>query len=295
MKIAIQKLLKTSSNHLLVNGVPRPKHESILIFKEVLKKEYLEIMLDTNHSISSKKVKMILNKTFQRARGKPISKIFGKKEFFSHDFFTSIKTLDPRPETEHLIDVVVNISKRINSNDLDILDLGTGTGCIIITLFQKLIKKFNVSAEAVDISKDALKVARRNLDKFNLKNKIKLNLSNWFENVNSKFDIIVSNPPYIRRRDISSLEKGVLYDPIISLDGGVKGLTSYQSIAEKAASFLKPNGYIVCEIGTNQLKSIDKIFIANRFERILKEKDLQGIDRIVVYKYKQIKNTLYMS
>jgi len=295
MNIEIQKLLKTSSTHLQVNGVPRPKHESILIFKEILKKEYLEIMLDSNQRISSKKVKTILNKTFQRAKGKPLSKIFGKKEFFSNHFFTSIKTLDPRPETEHLIDVVINICKKLNSNDLDILDLGTGTGCIIITLFQELTKKFNLHAEAVDISKDALKVARRNLDKFNLKNKIKLTLSNWFENINSKFDIIVSNPPYIQRKDISSLDKGVLYDPVISLDGGVKGLLGYQNIAEKAASFLKPNGYIVCEIGKNQLKSIDKIFIENKFERILKEKDLQGIDRIVVYKYKQTKNTLYMS
>ncbi len=295
MNVTIKKLLKTSSHYLLVNGVPRPKHESILIFKEILKKEYLDIMLDTNHKISSKKVKIILNKIFQRARGKPLSKIFGKKEFFSNDFFTSVKTLDPRPETEHLIDVVINISKKLDSDDLDILDLGTGTGCIIITLFQALIKNFNVRAEAVDKSKDALKVARRNLDKFKLRNKIKLNLSNWFENVNSKFDIIVSNPPYIRRCDISSLDKGVSYDPVLSLDGGVKGLTSYQNIAEQASSFLKPNGYIVCEIGKNQLKLIDQIFIENRFERILKEKDLQGIDRIVVYKYKQIKNTLYMS
>ena len=194
-----------------------------------------------------------------------------------------------------MIDVVINISKKLDSNDLDILDLGTGTGCIIITLFQVLTKKFNVNAEAVDISKEALEVARRNLDKFNLREKIKLNLSNWFENINSKFDIIVSNPPYIQRKDISSLDKGASYDPVISLDGGIRGLLSYRSIAEKAASFLKPNGYIVCEIGKNQLKSIDKIFIENRFERILKEKDLQGIDRIVVYKYKQMKNTLYVS
>lgn len=295
MNIEIQKLLKTSSNHLQDNGVSRPKHESILIFKEILKKEYLEIMLDSNQSISSKKVKTILNKAFQRAKGKPLSKIFGKKEFFSNNFFTSTKTLDPRPETEHLIDVVINISKKLDFNELDILDLGTGTGCIIITLFQELTKKFNLNAEAVDISEDALKVARRNLVKFNLRNKIKLTLSNWFEKVTSKFDIIVSNPPYIERKDISSLDEGVSYDPVISIDGGVKGLLSYQNIAEKAASFLKPNGYIVCEIGKNQLKSIDKIFIENRFERILKEKDLQGIDRIVVYKYKQKINTLCMS
>ena len=290
MNLEVNKLLKISSKLLKDSGLVRAKHESILILKEILKKEYLDIMINSEQKISSKKVKSILGKVIQRGKGKPISKIFGQKEFYSLNFFTSSDTLDPRPETEILIDVVIKISKKLTIKDLDILDLGTGTGCIIINLFRELEKKFNMSAQAVDISKKALRIAERNLHKFKLNHKIQLYQSNWFDRVNSNFDFIVSNPPYIKTNKIPLLDREVLYDPILSLDGGIKGLSAYEKISEKASLHLKPNGYLVLEIGKNQLDMIDEIFKSRSFEMILKEKDLQGIDRVVVYQYK-VRNT----
>ena len=139
----------------------------------------------------------------------------------------------------------------------------------------------------MDISKKALLVAKKNLIKFNLIKKINLIQSNWFERLDNKFDLIISNPPYIKKNDLAKLSKEVLYDPLISLEGGGTGLRSYFKIAKEVNKYLKKDGFVILEIGIGQLKQVDNIFLNQGFRRILKEKDLQGIDRVVVYQYKK--------
>ena len=289
MKPTIENLMKQSTKLLKVYGFERPRHESVIIFKNILKKSYLDILSNSDLKISISKKNKILENLFKRLKGKPLSKIFGVKEFYSRQFITSEDTLDPRPETELIIDTVKKLVKNYTKKKIKILDIGTGSACIIITLTLELMSKLNVHATALDISKRALLVAKKNLVKFNLNKKIKLLQSNWFESLDNKFDLIISNPPYIKKNDLTKLSKEVLHDPLISLEGGLTGLRSYFKIAKEVHKHIKNDGLIVLEIGIGQLKQVDDIFLNQGFKRILKEKDLQGIDRVVVYKYKSTK------
>ena len=286
MKPTIESLIKQSSKLLKVYGFERPRHESIIIFKDILKKSYVEILSNSDLKISITETNKILENLFKRLKGKPLSKISGLKEFYSRQFITSEDTLDPRPDTELIIDVVKNLSKNFKKKKINILDVGTGSACIIITITLELKSKLNISSTGLDISKKALLVAKKNLIKFNLIKKINLIQSNWFERLDNKFDLIISNPPYIKKNDLAKLSKEVLYDPLISLEGGGTGLRSYFKIAKEVNKYLKKDGFVILEIGIGQLKQVDNIFLNQGFRRILKEKDLQGIDRVVVYQYK---------
>ncbi len=287
MKPTIHSLMKQSSQFLKVYGFERPRHESVIIFKDILKKSYVDILSNSDLKISITKTNKILENLFKRLKGKPLSKISGLKEFYSRQFITSEDTLDPRPDTELIIDVVKNLSKDFKKKKINILDVGTGSACIIITITLELKSKLNISSTGLDISKKALLVAKKNLIKFNLIKKINLIQSNWFERLDNKFDLIISNPPYIKKNDLAKLSKEVLYDPLISLEGGGTGLRSYFKIAKEVNKYLKKDGFVILEIGIGQLKQVDNIFLNQGFRRILKEKDLQGIDRVVVYQYKK--------
>ena len=289
MKPTIESLMKQSSKLLKVYGFERPRHESIIIFKDILKKSYVDILSNSDLKISIAEKNKILENLFKRLKGKPLSKISGVKEFYSRQFITSKDTLDPRPDTELIVDVVKNLSKDFTKKKLNILDVGTGSACIIITITLELMSKLNICATGLDISKRALLVAKKNLIKFNLNNKINLIQSNWFENLDNKFDLIISNPPYIKKNDLAKLSKEVLHDPLISLEGGLTGLRSYFKIAKEVHKYIKKDGFVILEIGIGQLKQVDNIFLNQGFRRILKEKDLQGIDRVVVYQYKSTK------
>ena len=289
MKPTIESLMKQSSKLLKVYGFERPRHESIIIFKDILKKSYVDILSNSDLKISIAEKNKILENLFKRLKGKPLSKISGLKEFYSRQFITSEDTLDPRPDTELIVDVVKNLSKDFTKKKLNILDVGTGSACIIITITLELMSKLNICATGLDISKRALLVAKKNLIKFNLNNKINLIQSNWFENLDNKFDLIISNPPYIKKNDLAKLSKEVLHDPLISLEGGLTGLRSYFKIAKEVHKYIKKDGFVILEIGIGQLKQVDNIFLNQGFRRILKEKDLQGIDRVVVYQYKSTK------
>jgi len=289
MKPTIESLMKQTSKLLKVYGFERPRHESVIIFKDILKKSYVDILSNSDLKISIAEKNKILENLFKRLKGKPLSKISGLKEFYSRQFITSEDTLDPRPDTELIIDVVKNLSKDFKKKKKKILDVGTGSACIIITIILELKSKLNISATGLDISKKALLVAKKNLIKFNLNKKINLIQSNWFERLDNKFDLIISNPPYIKKNDLAKLSKEVLYDPLISLEGGNTGLRSYFKIAKEVNKYLKKDGFVILEIGIGQLKQVDNIFLNQGFRRILKEKDLQGIDRVVVYQYKKTK------
>ena len=286
MDFYVDNLIKLGSRYLSVFGFQRPRHESILIIKNILEASYIDIFSKKETKVSSKECKNFLDKLYLRMKGKPISKIFGEKEFYSRMFITSENNLDPRPETEMLVDLTINFANNLKRKKIEILELGTGSGCVIITVTLELLPKFIVEATAVDICKKALSVAKKNLEKFNLKKKICLKESDWFEKLNDKFDLIVSNPPYIKNEDIKKLSNEVLCDPLISLDGGKNGIRSYINIAKDAKKYLKNNGYLILEFGKNQFDLINEVFTKSGFKKILKEKDLQGIDRIVVYQYK---------
>ena len=279
-------LIQVGKNFLEKKNIFRPKYESILLFSKVNKIDFNDYYVNKEKKISKKQTKIFLKKISLRGMGKPLSKIIGKKEFYSRDFFVNSLTLDPRPETELIIDLVKSLEEKW-SKPIRILDLGTGTGCIIISLYLELYKKISVLADATDISIEALEIAKKNAKRFNIESKINFFKSNWFSNVKNKFDIIVSNPPYIKKSEISSLPAEVKkFDPKVSLCGGYDGLNAYRKIAGEAKSYLKKNGFILVEFGNGQSKKVKKIFESSQFDTVGVSKDLFDKERVIIFKNK---------
>lgn len=255
-----------------------------IILKEALNVQDEELIIDSDIFLKSCEKKLLCEMVSRREKGEPISRILGLREFFSLDFKINNFVLDPRPETEHLVEESI---KKINENNYtNILELGIGSGCVIISILKSCKLIYGMG---VDISLEAIKTARENA-RINNVNNLDLIVSDWGASIDKRFDLIISNPPYLRSNQIDSLSKEVkLFDPIISLDGGIDGLTAYQNIAKNAKRFLSDNGTIIAEIAFDQAKDIKKIFLNNDFLLQNKVKDYNGLDRIMVFSKKKLK------
>ena len=281
MNSVIQNLIFKGKKILSESGIKNATNEARLIIKKTLKKTELDFIISPNPKISPKQSALILNNFIERTRGRPISKIFGIKDFFLNEFIVNKNVLDPRPETELLVELAIKNFFKLREEKISFLELGVGSGCIIISILLS-IKKNNVTALGVDICDKALNIANKNLKKFKLEKNLKLKKSDWFSEISNKFDIIVSNPPYISTPDIRNLDKEVRsHDPFIALNGGFDGLECFEKIAKEAKFHLKQKGIILLEIGFGQIHSVEKIFEKEGYEIFLKEKDLQGITRVV--------------
>ena len=287
MNNLLQNLINVGKKILSESRVNNAMNEAKIIIKRTLKRTELELIISPNQRISSKQRKLVLQNFIERTKGRPVSKIFGFKEFFSNEFVVNKNVLDPRPETELLVEIAIKKLLELRQWKVSLLELGVGSGCVIISILLST-KKNKVSALGIDISDKALNVADKNNKKFKLEKILKLKKSDWFSNVHGKFDIIVSNPPYVRTSEIKNLDKEVkLYDPFIALNGGLKGLGCFEKIAREAKCHLKENGIILLEIGFGQINSVKNIFEKMGYEIFLKEKDLQGIIRVVGFKIKK--------
>lgn len=228
----------------------------------------------TDLDLTQKQHKQLIKNINLRCRHKPISKIFKKAYFYGNQFYINNNVLSPRFDTEILVEKALEY---ICDNDR-VLDLCTGSGCIAISL----AKTKNIYAEGCDISKKALRVARKN-DKL-LNAGVEFYQSNMFDKVQGKFNVIVSNPPYIETDVIKGLDIEVKdYDPHLALDGGQEGLEFYREIATHIKDYLLPNGMLLMEIGYNQSKAVTEIFksVASKIETI---KDYNNNDRVVIIK-----------
>ena len=284
MKTTLKDLLKVGAKFLSSKQVDRPRNESTLILSKILDLDYLEILLNPNRIISNKEKNNFLKKIFQRLSSKPISKIRGYKEFYSRKFYVNCDVLDPRPESETIVDVVKGIKFDKNKN-LRVLDLGTGSGCLLISIIMELKDFFDISGVGVDISYQAIDLAKKNISKFNLQKKLEIKHSNWFSNIYEEFDLIISNPPYIDTKKIDSLDDDVrMFDPMVSLDGGIAGLKSYKDISCQAMNFMCKSSYICLELGLDQKRFVESIFVREGFSKYLVKKDLFNFDRVIVFK-----------
>ncbi len=212
-------------------------------------------------------------------RGVPVAKIIHKKWFYGLPFYTNKHTLDPRPDTETLVESVLSDCR--NARNLRVLDLGTGTGCIIISLVKNLTMATGVG---VDISRRALRVANKNRRNMGLCNELKL-VHGTFTHANlggKQFDIIVSNPPYIARGD-KRVDVGAKFDPKIALYAGNNGLVAYEQIAKTARSWIKPSGRIYLEIGAGMSRVVRSIFNGAGWKFVRADKDLGGKIRVLVF------------
>jgi release factor glutamine methyltransferase len=258
-----------------------PKLDVELILCKVLDVDRLYLHINLDEDITKEQETEFYCLLNQRKEGRPIAYILGHREFMGLDFFVKEGVLIPRPDTEILIEEVINLSKSIKSPL--IVDIGTGSGAISVSL-AKYIKDAKVYS--LDISDTALEVGKINAKNNNVEDRITFLKSDLFssvENLNSKFDIVVSNPPYIKKDDIYNLDKDVKdYEPILALDGGEDGLNFYRRITKDSLMFLKENGVLAYEVGHDQAEDVKEIMIENNFKNIKIVRDLAGIQRVVI-------------
>ena len=259
------------------NNVESPKLKARLLLQYVLDKPRQYIIVYDNKEIDKQQQWQYFVNIEKLTKGIPLQHITHRQEFMKMDFFVDEKVLIPRPDTEILVEEVIKIAQKYNSPR--ILDLCTGSGAIAISL-----KKFvpNADITAVDISEKALEIAQKNAKK--LETKINFLKSDLFDKLdNKKFDIIVSNPPYIRKDEIKKLSEEVQKEPKIALDGGEDGLDFYRIIAEQAINYLKTGSFLCFEIGYNQKNDVIKIIEDEQnYKNTYCKKDLYGNDRIII-------------
>jgi len=280
----ICNVLKDATSKLKNYGVTMPELDSRILLAHYLKvsKEYLIINHDLK--LSSEQLKEYSKYIIRRGQGEPTSKITQTKEFYGREFNVNDFVLDPRPDSELIIDVVKeNFSK---DEDIKILDLGTGSGCLIITLLLELRNSIGIG---LDVSEKAIKVASLNAGKYSLDNRLSLVVSDWLESINiNSFNVIISNPPYIPNNQISELSPEVKdFDPILALDGGDDGLSCYENILRQLNdNELNPQSMIIMEIFSENKNKVIESFIKYGFEKekIEIRKDYNSKDRLIFIK-----------
>lgn len=222
----------------------------------------------------------------RRVLREPVSRIIGLRGFWQHDFLLNDATLDPRPDTETLVQAVLDLSADETRESFRVLDLGTGTGCILLSLLSEIDEAYGVG---VDISFDAVTLARENAFRVGVDERVSLFVGSWAKAINwqKSFDFVVSNPPYICSGDIGRLEPEVTqFDPVRALDGGASGLLAYEDIVEQISGLLKPRGWVLFEVGDGQAEQVEELLVDRGFDVKLGHckanlKDLAGRQRVV--------------
>lgn len=278
----IKRILDWSSEYLLKAGSPTARLDAELLLSETLGLKRIDLYVNYDRPLAEEEKDSFRDVLKRRANLEPIAYILGEKEFFGHVFKVDSSTLIPRPDTEHLVSWVL---EHVKDNPAKILDIGTGSGCIAITLAKELGE---VTVEAWDVSPGALKIAGNNagvlgvIDKVSFYEKDALSLDSWTSS-SEKFDVIVSNPPYI-----SSMEKNVMapetlaFEPESALFAEREGLKFYECFAVNAQNLLNKGCPIVLEIGYNQKEKVSSIFASAGWENIEIINDYSGHPRVLV-------------
>ncbi len=275
----LKEIQRKLCNNFSTIGIETPELDARIILKEVLSLDDKDLILKESLDIPEEMIEKIITIESRRLNGEPISKILKKRDFYNSTFVISNDVLDPRPETELIVEIANNY---INKNEVkNILDLGTGSGCILLSILKE---NRMINGLGIDLSKEAISIAKQNSKKLNLETQSNFLVSNWMSSVNYKYDLVVSNPPYIASEDIKKLSKSVkIYDPILSLDGGDDGLNSYRLIASDLKRIISMNALIIIEIGYNQSLQVIDIFKKNDFKLIKKYNDINGLDRVLTF------------
>lgn len=276
--MTIKELLNQAVIMLKNENIDAPKNKARMLLQATLKKSREYLMIYDNKEVENIDRDRYIKNVKRLILGEPLQYITGIQEFMKLNFLVTKDVLIPRPDTEILVEEVIRKAENI-SNPV-ILDLCTGSGAIAVSL-AKYIK--NVHICAVDISSKALEIAKKNAELNGVKNNIEFIESNLFDKIKErKFNIIVSNPPYIETETIKTLSKDVQSEPKIALDGGKDGLDFYRKIADSGSKYLNRQGYICLEIGYNQRIAVRQILEnKKRYVNINCIKDLCGNDRVI--------------
>ena len=269
------QLLDFGSNILRSKKIISHRIDSEVILSYILKISREKLLIEED-KICNENITKFKSLISRRLKQEPVAYIITRKEFRSEDFFVDKKSLIPRPETELLIDPIVKIFKNKN---LFFLDIGVGSGCIIFSILKELNHSKGIG---IDICKKAVLNAKINLNRFNLKNRVKLLNKSIDQILDKKFDLVVSNPPYIVKRDINRLANDIRkFEPKVALDGGNDGLDVIKKVIYKSKGILKLKGVLALEIGRGQYFSVARILKENNFRQTRIVKDYQNNIRCI--------------
>tara|TARA_B100001093_G_C26782095_1_gene995088 strand:+ start:257 stop:1099 length:843 start_codon:yes stop_codon:yes gene_type:complete len=273
----ILKLINSGSLKLKNNNINSYRIDSEILLAKILNKKREELLINLDKKVSSKTIKNFNKLINRRSSKEPIAYILKEKEFWSKKFLVDKNTLIPRPETELLVEKIVNIYRNKN---IHILDIGTGTGCILLSILSELK---NATGIGVDISQKAILVANKNSLKHKLSGKAKFLRMSLTEIYGNKFDLIVSNPPYIKKKDIKNLEDDIKkFEPKLALDGGNDGLDLIKKVIYKSKRLLKLKGMLALEIGNEQYYKVSKILRNYKFKTRFLVKDYRNNIRCIL-------------
>ena len=273
----LENTIKQASQLLRNHNITSCELDAEIILSDIMKVTREFLIVNNHVNISKNIIKKYNFAINRRINREPVAYITGKKEFWSEDFVVNNATLVPRPETELLIYKVIKFFK---NKTINILDIGTGSGCILLAI----LKELNLSRGiGIDISAKAIQTAKVNSKNLNLLNHAKFKVCDLSKYNIGKYDLIVSNPPYIPTKDIKNLSKDIInYEPKVALDGGLDGLDLIKKVIYKSSHLLKINGLLAIEIGFNQYKRVSSILRHYRYKEISKEYDYNRNVRCII-------------
>ncbi len=260
------------------NKIKTSKLDAEILLSKVINKNREFIILNLNKEIKYQDYTRYKEFVKERFNGKPIAYIVGKKFFWKYEFNIDNNVLIPRPDTEIIIENALKIYK--NKKNINFLDIGTGSGCILLSILKDKKKSFGTG---IDISSDCIKLCEINAEKLGVKNRVKLFKSD-IDNFNfGKYDLIISNPPYIKKLDLKYLDRDIInFEPKLALDGGLDGMSEIRKVINKSSELIKKKGKLIIEIAYNQKYDVMKILKSKGFyiDKIIK--DLGKNDRCII-------------
>ena len=274
----IRNALKEGREKLQMSNINSSLLDSEILISKAIRKDRKFVILNLDQEIKKKNYDYFYELINERARGKPIAYLIGKKDFWKYEFSINENVLIPRPDTEIIVDKVLKIFK--NKSKINFLDIGVGSGCILLSILRE---KKNFMGTGIDLSKESLEICKINADKLGVKNRTKLIKSDIDNFVYGKYDLIISNPPYIKKLDLKYLEKDVVnFEPKLALDGGLEGISAIRKVINKSSELIKINGKLVLEIAFNQKKEVTKLLKDKGFYINKVFKDLAKKDRCIM-------------
>ena len=278
MSYSINKVLNLAYKSLLSSKLKNSKIDAEILLCHVLRKDLKYLILNPDYILDNEKSALYKNLINRRKLNEPVAYILRRKEFWKNNFYVDKNVLIPRPDTEILIEETLKLVNKYQNKK--ILDIGTGSGCLIISILKEL---HNVKGVAIDVSKKALKVAEINAKLHHLENRIKFYKSSVDNFYKGKYDLIVSNPPYINNLSIKYLAKDIVnYEPMVALRGGLDGSLLLYKVIKKSSSLLKVGGKLLLEIGFDQKFKVMKQLRASNFYVNKIVKDYNNIDRCII-------------
>jgi len=274
----IENILNEGIDILQKNKIANPQLDSEILLSNSIKRDKKHIILNPKEVLNSEQLGKFKSLIERRKKGEPIAYLINKKEFWKDEFFVNKDVLIPRPDSELIIEQVLKIYSK--DDQLQILDIGTGSGCILLSILKE---RSNFYGTGIDISKKSINVSKFNAKQLNLTNRVKFFHSSVDNFNNGKYDIIVSNPPYIEQLSLKYLEKDVVnFEPKLALSGGFDGFSKIRKVINKASILIKKNGKFILEIGFNQKNKVIKILKEEGFYVNKAIKDYGNNDRCII-------------